>query len=68
MAVRRAPEELLHPPAHQRHPRRAADEDDLVDLLAAEPGIGQRAAARLEGSGHRGSMRRSTSARVISVR
>ena len=35
-------------PAHQRDPRRPADQDRLVDLRRLQPGVGERQAARLE--------------------
>ena len=43
-AVRRLAEELADPPADQRHPRRAADQHDFVDLVG---GATRRRAARL---------------------
>ena len=43
-------EELRDVPAHRGDARRAADEDDAVELLRLEPGVLQRAAARDAGA------------------
>src|SRR5580765_2851073 len=45
-----APEQLFDLAAHERNARRAADQDDLVDLRRLEAGISQRLAARAEGA------------------
>jgi hypothetical protein len=43
-------EELAHQLLNLRHPRRSADEYDLVDLLWIEAGIGERLLDRRHGS------------------
>ena len=47
---RRPPEELLHVAAHQRHARRAADRDDLVDVGRLQARVLQRLPARPAGA------------------
>ena len=49
LAVRRLAEELLHSTAHERDPRRAADQDHLVDVRRGEAGVGERHPARRQG-------------------
>src|SRR5216683_1663407 len=42
LAVRRLAEQLLDAAPEERHPRRAADQDDLVDVRQREAGVGER--------------------------
>ena len=69
LAVGRPAEQLLHPPPHQRHPRRAAHQHHLVDLRRRR--ARRRRAPSGTGRASRstsGSISRSSSARVISRR
>jgi hypothetical protein len=50
LAVRAAAEQFFDLAAHERYSRRAADQDDLVDLRRLEASIGERLTARAEGA------------------
>ena len=50
LAVRRLAEQLLHPPAHQRHAGGAAHQHHLVDVARSQAGVAQAPAGRARGS------------------